>query len=165
MKTFFILIFAAFLSLNCFGQVAPANVGVAEVYLAKDDGNGTAGDAAEKFQINDIPIYCVVQLDSVKSATVKMTFVAVNVKGVKAETKVITVSYKTNGNQDRVNFTGKPDKFWTAGNYRVDIFVDDKLAGSKSFEIEKPANAAPAVNSFQPKQTPKSKPVRKPRKN
>lgn len=170
MKILLFLILCAVFPVTVFGQTAAVKndadaVGVEEVYLAKDDGSGEAGDAVEKFQTTDVPIYCVIQLNSLKSATVKMSFVAVAVKGVKAETKVVTVSYKTNGNQDRVNFTGKPDKFWTAGNYRVDIFINDKLAQSKSFEIEKSANSAPTVNSFQPKQTPKPKPVRKPRRN
>ncbi len=168
MKKIVFLILFAVLSLNIFGQTEesqtmPKDVGVEEVYLAKDNGSGEAGEQLENFQINDIPIYCVIKLDSVKPAVVKMSFIAVSVKGVKAETNVITVSYKTNGNQDRVNFSGKPDKFWTAGNYRVDIFIDNKLAQSKTFEIEKSLGAAPNVNSFQPK--PKPKTVRKPRKN
>ncbi len=167
-KILFLTLFIG-LSLNVFGQIevikaVPEDVGVEEVYLAKDDGNGVAGDAVEKFQTTDIPIYCVVQLNSVKSATVKMSFVAVAVKGVKTDTKVVSVSYKTDGNQDRVNFTGKPEKAWTAGSYRVDIYIDNKLAHSKTFEIEKPLNAAPNVNSFQPKPIPKPKPVRKTRK-
>lgn len=168
MKKLLFLLLLTVLSINVFGQTEPdkpEQVKVEEVYLAKDDGNGEAGDAVEKFQITDVPIYCVIQLSSVKSATVKMSFVAVAVKGVKAETKVISVSYKTNGNQNRVNFTGKPDKFWTAGNYRVDVFVDGKLAESKSFAIEKSADVAPIVSAFQPKQTPKPKVVRKNRKN
>ena len=170
MKKILFLMLLTVLSANIFGQTEQDNpktgdVKIEEVYLAKDDGNGEAGDAVEKFQITDIPIYCVIQLNSVKSAIVKMSFVAVAVKGVKAETKVVSISYKTDGNQNRVNFTGKPDKLWTAGNYRVDVFIDGKLAQSKSFAIEKSAVSSPTVNSFQPKQTPKPKSIRKIRKS
>jgi hypothetical protein len=164
-----LIVLYVLLTLNIFGQTEenkPKAVGIEEVYLAKDNGNGEAGDAVEKFQTTDIPIYCVIQLDSVKPSTVKMSFIAVAVKGVKADTNVVSVSYKTNGNQDRVNFTGKPDKFWTAGSYRVDVYIDGKLAQSKTFEIEKSAINSPVISAFQPKQTPKPKPaVRKVRKN
>ena len=145
-------------------------VGVEEIYLAKDNGEGKAGDAAESFLTTDIPIYCVVQLNSLKPANVRMNLVAVNVKGVKAESRVITVTYKTNGKQNVVNFTGKPADLWTAGSYRIDIYVDDKLAIGKSFEIKNSPSAiqktTAQVESFvPPKPKPKPKIVKSTRKN
>ena len=38
--------------------------GVDEIFLARDDGNGKAGEAVSRFFTTDIPIYCVVQLAS-----------------------------------------------------------------------------------------------------
>ena len=148
----------------------PQTVGVEEIYLAKDNGEGKAGDAAEYFLTTDIPIYCVVQLNSTKAATIKMNFVAVNVKGVKAESRVISVIYTTNGKQDLVNFTGKPDRLWTAGSYRIDIFIDGKLAVGKSFEIKNSPSeiqktAAPIESFVPPKPKPKPKIVKQTRKN
>jgi hypothetical protein len=149
----------------------PQIVAVEDVYLAKDNGEGKAGELAENFLTTDIPIYCVIQLNSTKPATVKMNLVAVSVAGVKAETKVITVSYKTNGRQNRVNFTGKPDGLWTAGTYRIDIFIDDKLATGKSFEIRKLSSntektpAQEAKNFVSPKPKPKPRIVKATRKN
>jgi hypothetical protein len=140
-------------------------VGVEEIYLAKDNGEGKAGDAETNFLTSDIPIFCVVQLNSTKPATVKMNFIAVKVAGVKAETKVVSVSFKTNGKQNRVNFTGSPEGAWIAGSYRVDVFVDGKLAGSRELEIQKSATANPAVESFQPKTNAKPKPAKRTRKN
>ena len=58
-----------------------------EIYLAKDNGEGKAGEAETSFLTTDIPIFCVVQLDSLKPATVKMNFIAVKVAGVKARNK------------------------------------------------------------------------------
>lgn len=137
-------------------------VAVEEVYLAKDDGQGKAGDVAESFQTNDVPIHCVVQLDSMNPTTVKMNLVAIDVKGVKTETKIVSVSYKTNGKQNRVSFSGRPEKLWTAGNYRIDVFLDEKLAQSKVFEIKDTAVLPVAANAFQPpkKNEPKPKPKR-----
>jgi hypothetical protein len=149
----------------------PQTVGVEDVFLAKDNGEGKAGDMADSFLTTDIPIYCVVSLNSTKPATVKMNFVAVNVKGVKAESRVFSVSYKTNGRQNRVDFTGKPDGAWTAGSYRIDIYIDDKLAVGKSFEIKKSPfeiqkKPAQEVKNFvPPKPKPKPKLVKQVRKN
>lgn len=149
----FFIFYAGFFASDIFGQselnqIITADVYVEKIYLAKDDG-GKAGKAAEIFSTTDIPIYCVIQLDSVKPAIIKMNFVAVKVAGVKPETKVISVSYKTDGSQNRVNFTGKPEGVWIAGSYRIDVFVDGAAAGNKEFEIRKSPseirNPAPRV--------------------
>ena len=172
MKLVSIIFLCVFFTLSALGQTPEQQqttdnetVGVEEIYLAKDNGEGKAGDAETTFLTTDIPIFCVVQLNSIKPATVKMNFIAVKVAGVKAETKVVTVSYKTNGKQNRVNFTGKPDGNWIAGSYRVDIFIDGKLAGSRELEIQKAATANPAVKSFQTKTDTKPKTPKRTRKN
>lgn len=108
---------------------------VAEIYLARDDGSGKAGDAVTEFRVTDIPIYCVVNLNSTDPVTVRMNLVAAAVAGVKADTKVVTTSYTTKNGQSRVNFTGRPDGKWVAGKYRADIYVNDKLVWSRDFTI------------------------------
>lgn len=122
--------------------IAPADVsvpadvdGIESLYLAKDNGKGKAGDATTSFVTTDIPIYCVIQLDSFRAVTVKMTLIAVEVRGVDAETRVTTVSYKTNGMQDRVSFQGKPKGKWVPGKYRADIYIDDVLTDNVEFDI------------------------------
>ena len=149
----------------CFGQVETAKnlTGVEEVYLAKDDGSGQAGEAVTSFQTSDVPIYCVVQLDTATGSTVKMNFVAVSVPGVKAEMLVVSTSYTTKNGEDRVNFTGKPRGNWTAGKYRVDVFIDGKLAKNLEFEIR---GAGKVVTTSSFVQSPiKPKPRLKPKKN
>lgn len=116
---------------------APSSAGVKEIYLAKDDGTGKAGDEATSFVTTDVPIYCVVLLDSALPTTVKMNLVAVAVPGVKADTKVVTSIYTTKDNEDRVNFTGKPAGQWVAGRYRVDIFVGGAAVVSREFAVQK----------------------------
>lgn len=139
---------------SAFGQESgdPKPAGIAEMYLARDDGSGKAGEAAEGFVTSDIPIYCVVQLNSGEPTTVRMNLVAVSVPGVKAETKVVSTSYTTKDLQDRVNFSGRPRGQWVAGTYRVDIFIENRLAGSKDFTVQKPGVAKPSPNpTGQPK--------------
>ena len=168
---FFFLFFTIFFSPDIFGQpernrIFTASVYVEKIYLAKDDGGGKPGVEANVFSTTDVPIYCVVLFDSVKPAIIKMNFIAVNVVGVKPETKVISISYKTDGTQDRVNFTGKPEGVWTAGNYRIDIFVDGAAAGYKQFEIRNSLDeirnlSKPVVENFV---FPKPKPAMRIRK-
>lgn len=165
MKFTLVLFFCFAFGLSVFGQsiLKSDDVGIDEIYFAKDDGEGKAGEISEKFTTTDIPIHCIIQLNSTKATTVKMNFVAVEVKGVKAETKIITTSYTTNGKQNRVRFTGTPEKTWFVGKYRVDIFLDGKLTQSKELEIEGDNSKPAEVNSFQP--TTKPKVSKKPKKN
>lgn len=153
----FLLIF--FTSAFAQTEVAASAATVEEVYLAKDDGEGKAGEQATEFRTTDIPIYCVVLLDTSAKTTVKMNFVAVNVAGVRPDTKVVTASYVTKENQNRVNFSGRPDGKWTPGKYRVDLFLDGKSAKSLEFEIKGGAvNPNTAAKNFAESPTQKPKP-------
>jgi hypothetical protein len=141
---------------------APA--GLADFYLAKDDGKGKAGEQVFAFSTSDVPIYCVVQLDSLESATVKMNLIVVSVPGVKAGTKVVSTSYTTKENENRVNFTGRPVGQWLAGRYRAEIYIGSTLAVSREFAVQSPLAPKPAaegVNTTRPEAKPKS--VRRPR--
>jgi hypothetical protein len=141
-------------SAQTFVEPFSAVTGIENAYLAKDNGKGRAGEPAENFGTNDIPIFCVVKLDSMRAVTVKLVLVAVDVPGVDTESDVVTISYKTNGMQDRVNFEGRPQDKWVAGTYRADIYLDDKKAQTIEFGIEKsitkPEANVPA-RSFRPK--------------
>jgi len=144
-------------------QPSKAPDGIEEVYLAKDDGNGKAGEQVTEFRTTDVPIYCVVLLEFGVSTVVKMNFVAVNVAGVKPETKVVTASYTTKEGQNRVNFTGTPDGNWTPGKYRVDLFLNGKKTRDVEFLIKVADGAVNSGNSavvknFQTSVTPKPKP-------
>lgn len=108
---------------------------IEDVFLARDDGNGKAGDVVEGFMTADIPIFCIVRLTTDKSVTVKMNLVAVKVAGVKPETKVVSTSYTTKENQNRVNFSGRPHGAWVAGTYRIDVFVDGVQEKSVTFQM------------------------------
>lgn len=161
MKFIHIAVFCLFIAAAAHAQGdLPSAPTLQEAYLAKDDGNGKAGEQTNEFSTTDIPIYCVVLLDTQKPVTVKINFVAVNVAGVKAETKVVTASYTTKDGQNRVNFTGRPDTKWTPGSYRVDIFLDGRAAKAVEFEI-KAKSTATGIKSFtqpKPKTARRSKP-------
>ncbi|MGI9056202.1 MAG: hypothetical protein ACR2F2_10425 [Pyrinomonadaceae bacterium] len=169
MKAILISSFCLFFSLTIFAQPPVIKeksvVGIESIVLMRDDGDGNADDEVAIFNQTDIPIHCQIQLDSFIPAIVKMNLIATDVKGLKAESKIITVSYKTNGEQNIVNFKGAPDNVWLAGKYRIDIFINEKLAGNKEFEIQLNKNSTNAQTNFvQPNPKPKTA-VRRPRKN
>ena len=112
----------------------------------------------------DVPIHCFVQLSSAKSVLVKMNFVAVKAVGLKSETKVVTVSYKTNGKQNAVTFNASPETIWAAGAYRADVLVDGKLAKSLEFEIKKSPKEISKEKQPQPKTKSQPKAKQKSRK-
>ena len=112
---------------------APQRPRVAELRITQDD---VGGNSAESFLPSSAPIRCTVQLDAAGPATVKMNLVAVNVAGVKRETRVVSTSFTTNESQSRVNFSGSPAGKWVAGKYRVDIFVGSILAASRDFTVQ-----------------------------
>ena len=145
-------------------EPAKTPAGVEEIYLAKDDGKGQVGEQATTFQTTDARIYCIVQLTSDTGATVKMNFVAVSVPGVKAETNVVSTSYTTKNGENRVNFYGKPKTTWTAGKYRVEIFVDGKVVKDLPFDIIGPVTIA-GSSFVQSTTKPKPKPANKRKKN
>lgn len=141
-----VLVLIVLCGLGIFAQEidsSPSAAGDTEIYLAKDDGSGKAGDEANAFVTTDIPIYCVVMLSTATPVKVQMNLVAVAVAGVKAETKVVSTSYTTRDNENRVNFTGRPSGQWVPGRYRVDIFVEDKQVMSREFAIQKATQAKP----------------------
>ena len=165
MKLFLLTAVFVIFPLAALAQTAsPSPVAIEDVYLAKDDGNGRAATTPMSvFLPTDIPIYCIVQLDSTTPTTVKMNLVAESVPGVKADTKVVSTSYTTKDGQSRVNFYGRPDGKWAPGKYRADIFVDGKLAKNVSFEIQAPAKVTNASRSFQPTKNARTKASIKPK--
>ncbi len=140
MKLVLTVFLCLFSGLNAFSQTKEDNinqtVGVEEISLANS--GDKAVDATDRFRTADVPIFCFIQLDSEKPATVKMILVAVKAAGLKPETKIVTVSYTTEANQNQVNFTASPNNgVWAAGDYRVDVYIGGKLAKSRSLVIEK----------------------------
>ncbi len=159
--------FLSFLMLLCSGAFAQLPVStpeadlsvVEDLYLAKDDGNGKPGDVVDGFNTYDIPIHCVVNLATSEPIAVKMNLVAVKVAGVRPETKVVTTGYTTKEKQNRVNFSGRPDGFWVAGTYRVDIFVAGKLEKSLTFVIMKSSGSEGSMK-FTPSKPKPGKPLK-----
>lgn len=138
----------------------PSEQGIEEIALFKDDGDGKAGDEAYEFKTSDLYIHCQVQLKEAKVTSVKMLMIAVEVKGFKSGSKVVTATYKTNGKQGIVNFTASHSNSWQPGKYRMDIMLDEKLAKSVEFTItqtEAPVETKPKSETKSKSFTPRKK--------
>ena len=158
LRLILLIIFLGIFQLSAMSQTAvPAAIN--EVYLAKDNGTGKAGEPATAFLPSDVPIYCVVQLESAVPATVKMNLVAENVPGVKTDTKIVSTSYTTKDGENRVSFNGRPAGMWVPGKYRADIFVDGKLEKNLSFEIKAGVKTVASTSSFRSQQGKAAKPA------
>ncbi len=169
MKIVLVISLCLFFSFNALAQTEPENknaeISVEEISLARDDGNGKPGEIAEKFNTTDRPIYCIIELNAEKSVAVKMIFVAAKANNLKPETKIVTVSYTTKENENGVTFNAAPNGAWAAGSYRVDIYLNNKLAKSRAFEIGKSPNEAKKEKTIVPKTFAPRKKINKPRKN
>jgi hypothetical protein len=164
LKLFLLIVIIGFVHLAAFSQT-PVPAAINQAYLAKDDGSGHAGEPATSFVSTDIPIYCVIQLESAVPTTVKMNLVAENVPGVKPETRVVSTSYTTKDGENRVNFDGRPAGKWVPGKYRADIFIDGKLSKNLTFEIKAQGTPPTGARPFAPAAQKSNKPIAaKPRK-
>ncbi|MEZ5347227.1 MAG: hypothetical protein R2681_16900 [Pyrinomonadaceae bacterium] len=143
MKLVFTALFIAFCFAGVYSQTEKAGyteedneTEAVTLTLAKKDAEGNIVEDVKVFSPRDIPIFCYVDLKSPKSVMVKLNFIAVKVKGIRPNTKIISISYKLKDGEDNVTFTGKPEKIWFTGTYRVDILIDEKNTISRSFEVE-----------------------------
>src|SRR5436309_13329289 len=71
MRAVLLIITVLIISRAAYAQVPASPTtpsGIEEAYLAKDDGEGKAGEQVTEFQTTDVPIYCVVLLESNQAA-------------------------------------------------------------------------------------------------
>ena len=143
-----------------------APVEIEQIFLLRDDGAGKAGDETDNFSTADKILHFRIGLSSRKPAMIKLILAATDVGEIKPETTFVTVSYRTNGRQNVVNFSASPEDVWLAGKYRADIFVDGKLAAKKEFEIRAAAQKTEKEKQSPPKIDKKTaaKPIRQTRK-
>lgn len=161
MKILPLILLCFVFSFNVFAQTE--NVGIEQISLWRVGADNNPSEETEGFLTSDKPLLFRVQLNSKTPVTVKMLLVAVNVQGIKPETKSVTISFTTNGKQNIVNFRASPEDNWLAGKYRADIYINNKLVANKEFMIEK--SPQQIEKETLPKKTTKPKSVKRTRKN
>ena len=103
--------------------------------VAREDAAGNIVENPEFFGTKDIPITTYVDLNTDKPTLIKMEFIAVKAKGLRPNSKFFTANYKTKDGETGAVFTTKPKTVWAEGIYRVDVYLDAELAGSREIKI------------------------------
>lgn len=111
-------------------------VEVSKLTLAKKDAKGNIIEDIEVFGTKDIPIYCYIDLNTTTPTLVKMSIIAVKAIGLRANSNIINVSYKTKEGENGVSFNASPETFWAEGDYRVDVYLNGKLTDKKKFKVQ-----------------------------
>jgi hypothetical protein len=120
-------LFAA--GLACSFSASTANI--SDAYLARDP-DGT--DPTTVF-LPDEPFYLIVELANAPDDTVvKAVWVAVDADGVDFDTVIDEAELTTGSGQLTFDLTN--DGLWPAGNYKVDIYLNDTVKETLEFSVE-----------------------------
>ncbi len=139
MKIFVLLSLCFLLAMSIQAQTAPdeteEKAKVTKLTLGKEDADGNIIENPEVFYAKDIPLYCYIDLNTEKTTMVRMKVVAVKAKGLRPNTQIALVRYKTKDGETGVSFTATPGKLWAEGDYRVEIYLNAELSESKDFKV------------------------------
>jgi len=106
--------------------------------MRKDDGKGQISkEATETFSQSEKKIHCYISWDNPKSGTrIKFVYIAVDAGTLQNETikKINLVTENDTDNLAHSSLT--PRKPFPKGSYKVDIYINDKLARTVEYKIE-----------------------------
>ena len=140
-------------------SVAAGEVRLRSIELCTDvtGDDFTAVNVTEEFVADTAAIHCVARVEGARANSVlKGVWISIDAISVpnyeidSAEVKVLR-----NGPASAHFSLSRPTSGWPAGNYRLDVYVDGRLLGSKGFSVSPPAEgqtaqepvAAPAVKA------------------
>ena len=116
------------------GTTGTTTVKVTDVSLGRAlSGDKSISDATDKFRAADT-IYASVTTDgSAPSATLRARWTFEDGQTVDESTRTIAPA-----NRERTEFHISKPNGWPAGKYKVEVFLNDQSAGTKSFEVRAP---------------------------
>ena len=116
------------------GTTGTTTVKVTDVSLGRAiSADKSISDSTDKFRANDT-IYASVTTDgSAPSATLRARWTFEDGQTVDETTRTIAPS-----NRERTEFHISKPNGWPAGKYKVEVFLNDQSAGTKSFEVKAP---------------------------
>lgn len=126
-----------------------------DAFMSKDaDGN----QATTTYEQGDI-FYAIVDLVNAPDDTiVRAVWFAVNAEGVAANTQLDDVSSTSGAARLTFNLANAVNMLWPAGQYRVDLYLNDELKSSLEFQVA----ALPAAPTATPAPTPEPTPTVEP---
>src|SRR5579862_7482183 len=111
----------------CSGSSGPLKID--SVTLARDDGNGNAGETVTSFSPSDRTLHAVAKLNQIVSGVkVTFTWVAVDAGGETNQPIESVDDTPAAANVDESKLTLPHD--WPTGKYRLDVYLDGTLAQS-----------------------------------
>jgi hypothetical protein len=119
----------AIVSLACSFSTTTANI--KDAYLTTDE----AGTQKTTVYSQDAVFYCIVQLANAPADTnLKAVWTAVDAKDTEPNFKIDDVSVTTG--DAPVTFSLPNNSLWPIGKYKVELFINDKLAQTLEFEVQ-----------------------------
>ncbi|HEX8098494.1 MAG TPA: hypothetical protein VF507_10675 [Pyrinomonadaceae bacterium] len=113
-----------------------SDISVQNLYLARDDGAGNAGERVEGFTTSDRVLHCVAELNKARPGT-KVTFswYAVSVGSTRNQL-ISSVDYATGPYEKLIYGKLTPRTTWPTGDYRVEVAINGARDESLDFSIE-----------------------------
>ena len=110
-------------------------VSIKTLVLARDYKGGKAVGIAKTFKPANKKIHCVVGLNRVATVTAKAAWYAVDAAGLR-NFKIVEASLPRQL-ADQLHFNASLPRPWPVGKYRVDVYINGKLARSVPYTIAK----------------------------
>jgi len=165
MKRTNLFIFAAVLALLAAALACSFNFSSASIEEAWTSFDQDGAQRTTVYEQGDT-FYAIVVLDNAPDETVvKAVFIAVDVEGEEPNTEIDLGEVTTGSGQ--AYFSLSPAQLWPAGQYKVDIYMDDEFDRSLSYQVKgsvAPAPPTPAPTKPQAPPPPTSPPEAPPTK-
>jgi hypothetical protein len=152
---FFVIALLVLSALACSFNLSTANI--TQAILAKD----SAGNQPATTFAQDEAFYCIVELANAPDDTlIKAVWTAVEADGVEPD-YIVGENELTSGD-GTLYFDLTNDKLWPTGKYKLDLYLNDKLARTLEFQVEGSATAAQPTPTPEPTATPTPEPTATP---
>jgi hypothetical protein len=109
---------------------------IKEIYMAKDDGSGQAGDHTSTFSPGDRTIHCVATLKEAKAGTeMKFSWWIVDADGTQNK-KIKDIDYTTKTLENIIHGHLSLPQDWPKGKYKVEVYVNGNLDKTVNYTVQ-----------------------------
>jgi hypothetical protein len=124
---------------NNFGaspKPTPTDVEIDKAYMAKDNGSGEPGEESDTFSPSDHTVHCMITLDHAAEGTqIRFDWIGVDA-GEFQNRSIKKLEYTTKALENKVHANVILPRDWPAGEYKVDVYLNEQLARSITYKVE-----------------------------
>jgi outer membrane usher protein FimD/PapC len=95
----------------------------------------SGGDTVTSFKPSDLSHKAAVEFSETGAGKVKGVFTAVNAGGEK-NTKILEKEIELTSAMNTANFTMKLEQPFPAGDYKLDVYLNDKLVKTHNYKVQ-----------------------------